>query len=175
MVSLAVGDFPHPVESAIEESKSLRDFALWYPELPPVNVHLNDDYFTARISSTTKYQPLCWTMFGGSGGEYLRYLTGISVTYGGILHGIEFHYNTENVPVECRKLGRYKPSEYDKIMHFPINGPDGEVIDAIEVYIWYPAFEDAPWFYKQGGALAEFKASCSYSQECFWRLLQLMD
>jgi len=157
MVSLAVAECVL-AEKAIDESKSLQDFALWYPEIPPANLHLNDDYFTARSSSTTRFQPLCWTMFGGSGGIYLRHLTGISVTCRGPLRGIEFHYNIEDVPVNCRKLGRYKSSEYDKVMRFSIDGPGGEVIHAITVYLRYCVGENVFWFYKQG-ALESFKIS----------------
>ena len=165
MVSLAVAECV-PAEKAIEESKSLRDSALWYPEIPPINLHLNDDYFTARGSSTTRFQPLCWTMFGGSGGIYLRHLTGISVTCRGPLRGIEFHYNIENVPVDCRKLGRYKSSEYDKVMRFPIDGPGGEVIHAIKVYLRYYVGEKMFWFYKQR-VLESFKINLFIFKECF--------
>ncbi|KAG4435231.1 hypothetical protein IFR05_009286 [Cadophora sp. M221] len=138
MVSLVVAEcVPLTIEKAIEKGKSLRDSAFWSPENPGIGLYLNDNCFVARDSSTARYQPLCWTMFGGPGGIYLRYLTGISVTCLGTLRGIEFHYNTEDVPIECRKLGRYKSSEYAKVIHFSIDGPGGEVIDAVEVYVKY--------------------------------------
>ncbi|KAH9216177.1 hypothetical protein DL95DRAFT_498506 [Leptodontidium sp. 2 PMI_412] len=157
MVSLAVAEcVPPTIEKAIEESKSLRDSAFWYPEIPGTGLYLNDNCFVARDSSTARYQPLCWTMFGGPGGIYLRYLTGISVTCIGTLRGIEFHYNTEDVPIECRKLGRYRSSEYAQVIHFSIDGPGGEVIDAVEVYLRYYDGEDVFWFYKHG-ALESFK------------------
>ncbi|KAK0104410.1 hypothetical protein ONS95_004704 [Cadophora gregata] len=81
MVSLAVAEsVSRTAEKTIEESKSLRDSAFWYPKIPGIGFHLNDNCFAARDSSTAGYQPLCWTTFGGPGGIYLRYLTGISVT-----------------------------------------------------------------------------------------------
>ncbi|TAQ85518.1 hypothetical protein B7494_g6174 [Chlorociboria aeruginascens] len=72
------------------------------------------------------------------------------------LRGIEFHHNTEDVPIEYRKLGRYKSSEYAKVIHFSIDGPGGEVIDAIEVYLRYYGGENVFWFYKHE-ALESFK------------------
>ncbi|KUJ14064.1 F-box domain-containing protein [Mollisia scopiformis] len=155
-------------EKAIEESKSLRDSAFWYPEIPGIGLYLNDNCFVARDSSTARYQPLCWTMFGGLGGIYLRHLTGISVTCLGTLRGIEFHYNTEDVPIECRKLGRYRSSKYAKVIHFSIDGPAGEVIDAIEVYLRYFVGENVLWFYKHG-ALESFKISTNRGRSCHFR------
>lgn len=162
MVSLAVAEcVPLTIKS-----KSLRDSAFWYPKIPGISSYLNDDYFTARDSSTTRYQPLCWIMFGGPGGIYLRHLTGVSVTCRGTLRGIEFHHNTEHIPIECRKLGRYKSSEYDEVTHFSIDGPGGEVIDDINVYLEYYASEKVSWFYKQG-ALKSFKINYSYLENVF--------
>ena len=154
MVSLSIAD---GVPLAVE-SKSLRDSAFWYPEIPWVGLHLNDDCFTARDSSTARFQPLCWTMFGGPGGIYLRHLTGISVTCRGRPRGIEFHYNTEDVPVECRRLGRYPSSEYDKVIYFSIDGPGGEIIDTIEIYLRHLSSNKVFWFYRDG-ALESFKVS----------------
>ncbi|KAH9887405.1 F-box domain-containing protein [Xylariomycetidae sp. FL2044] len=107
--------------------------ALWYPQVPGTDLYLNDDYFTARDISANMYQPLCWTMFGGPKGIYLRFLTGISATFQGVLHGIEFHYNSESVPAECRKVGRCQSFEYAKTVHFPVDGPGGEFIDSMQI------------------------------------------
>ncbi|EFY97487.2 F-box domain-containing protein [Metarhizium robertsii ARSEF 23] len=133
MVSLAVAECIPKNDTT--KRHSLRDSAFWYPRIPGNNLHLNDDYFTARPTSTARYQPLCWTMFGGPRGSHLRSLTGMSVTSLGTLRGIEFHFNAENVPAASRRLGRYKPSEYAKVMHFDIDGPGGEFITAIEIYV----------------------------------------
>ncbi|KAI0423605.1 F-box domain-containing protein [Xylaria sp. FL1042] len=169
MVSLAVAEcIPLTVETAAKAGKSLRDSAFWYPRIPGTDLYMNDDYFTARDTSITRYRPLCWTMFGGPGGIYLRYLTGISVSCWGSPCGIEFHYNTEDVPVECRKLGRYKSSEYVEVMHFPIDGPGGEIISAIEVYLRYPVSERVFWFYKQG-VLISFKITTNHGRSCHFK------
>ena len=94
--------------------------------------------------------PICWTMFGGPAGMYLKSLTGISVVADmGCPRAIEFHYSSEDVPLECRKLGRCTPSDYAKTMQFEIDGPGGEVIDSLTVYI-RQYLTDVLWYYKPG-------------------------
>lgn len=139
-------------------SKSLRDTALWYPNIPEPGLCLNDDYFTGEDPSTVGYRPLCWNLFGGPGGIHLRSLTDIFVTCLGSLRGIEFGYNTDEVPAERRKLGRYKSSGYEQIIRFPIDGPGGEIIEAVEVDLKYAYGEHVHSVYKQG-KLRSFKAS----------------
>lgn len=162
MVSLAVAESVTPTI----KSESLRDSAFWYPKIPGISLYLNDDYFAARDSSTTMYQPLCWTMFGGPRGVYLHHLTGISVTCRSNLRGIEFHYNSEHIPIECRKLGRYKSSEYDEVIHFDIAGPSGEDIDNIKVYYRHYDSDRLPWFYRRG-VLMSFKVNYPYLETIF--------
>lgn len=141
---------------------NLRDSAFWYPRIPETGLHLNEGGFTARETAMTRYDPICWTMFGGPAGMYLGLLTGISVTAdGGCLRAIEFHYNSEHVPLEQRKLARCTPSEYAQTMHFEIDGPGGEVIDSLTVYIRQYATEGL-WYYKPG-VLESFKACSLHS------------
>lgn len=147
-------------------SKSLRDIALWYPNIPEPGLCLNDDYFTGEDPSVG-YRPLCWNLFGGPGGIYLRSLTDIFVTCLGSLCGIEFRYNTDEVPAEWRKLGRYKSSEYEQVMRFPIDGPGGEIIEAVEVDLKYAYGEQVHSVYKQG-KLRSFKASQVILERIFY-------
>ncbi|KAG8428700.1 hypothetical protein J3459_002499 [Metarhizium acridum] len=84
----------------------------------------------------------------------------MSVTSLGTLRGIEFHFNDEDVPAANRRVGRCKSSEYATIMHFDIDGPGGEFITAIEMYIRYFAGENVMWFYKEG-QVESFKARIS--------------
>ena len=59
MVSLAVAKcIPLTVETATNEGKSLRDSACWHPQIPGTDLYLNYDYFKARDTSITRYQPL---------------------------------------------------------------------------------------------------------------------
>ncbi|KAI9872225.1 MAG: hypothetical protein M1830_001895 [Pleopsidium flavum] len=159
MVSLGVAEkLSSHIEMSMMQSKSLRDTALWYPNIPEPGLCLNDDYFTGEDPSAVGYRPLCWKLFGGPGGIYLQSLTDISVTRLGSLCGIEFHYNTDEVPAEWRKLGRRKSTEYEQVMRFPIDGPGGEIIETVEVNLEYAYGERVHSFYKQG-KLRSFKAS----------------
>ncbi|KAH9986270.1 hypothetical protein F4779DRAFT_305655 [Xylariaceae sp. FL0662B] len=156
MVSLAAAGCSRPGHD------NLRDLAFWYPRIPETGLYLNEGSFTARQNAMTRYEPISWTMFGGPAGIYLRQLTGISVTdYGDCPKAIEFHYDSENVPLECRKVGRCTPSDYAEVMHFEIDGSGGEVIDSLIVYLEYPT--NAPWFYKSG-VLLSFKVSTNWGR-----------
>ena len=159
MVSLGVAEKPSShVERSILRSKSLRDAALWYPSIPEPGLYLNDDQFTGEDPSTIGYRPLCWISFGGPGGVHLRSLTDIFVTCLGSMCGIEFIYNTDEVPAQRRKLGRHKSSGYEEIIRFPIDGPGGEIIETVEVDLKYSYGEHVHSVYKQG-KLRSFKAS----------------
>ncbi|KAK2597380.1 hypothetical protein QQS21_006004 [Conoideocrella luteorostrata] len=157
MVSLAANGCIRPGQD------KLRSSAFWYPRIPEMGLHLNESGFTAGQTAMIRYDPICWTRFGGPAGMYLRLLSGISVTAdAGCLRAIEFHYNdNEGVPLECRKVGRCTPSEYAKTMHFEVDGLGGEVIDSLIVYIrQYP--NTVLWYLKPG-VLESFKACSSHS------------
>ncbi|KAI9655914.1 MAG: hypothetical protein M1831_004759 [Alyxoria varia] len=149
IVSLGVAE---SVSSPFDMSRrmALRDVAMWYPTIPDFHLDLNEDHFTGEDPSVSGYQPLCWTLFGGLSGIYLRSLTGISVSRLGYLYGIEFHYNTDQVPTECRKLGRHKSNEYERVDRFDIDGPGGEVIETVDVSLEYSNDEHAYSFFKKG-------------------------
>jgi hypothetical protein len=138
---------------------NLRELALWYPRIPDTSLNLNECGFTARKNAMERYEPLCWTLFGGPGGIHLRSLTGMSFTTDdGYPRVIEFHYNSEDVPLECRKLGRFTPSKFAHTMHFEIDGPGGEFIDHLTVHVRQHLTADQ-WFY-ESGILESFKV-CS--------------
>jgi hypothetical protein len=113
--------------------RRLREIALWYPSIPEPHLCLNDDYFMGTDPFFDQYRPLCWSLFGGPGGIYLRFLTGITVTRFGDVRCIEFHYNTDEVPAGWGKLGRYQSTGHAKVLRFPIDGPGGERIKTFEV------------------------------------------
>lgn len=114
---------------------SLRDAAFWYPSLPDADLDLNEEGFTAKELATTSYEPVHWTNFAGPNGEYLNYLTAISVFADkGSPKCIEFHYSNNDVPWECRKVGRCTPSQQAEFTKFDINGAEGERINYLTVY-----------------------------------------
>jgi hypothetical protein len=159
MVSLGVAEeFSTPVEISMGKRKSLRDTALWYPKIPDPGLCLNDDCFTGENLSAAGYQPLCWALFGGPGGIYLRFLTEISVIFLGSLWSIEFHYNADEVPTEWCKVGRRKSTGYEQVMRFPVDGPGGEIIETIEANLEYSYSEQVYSFYRHG-KLRSFKVS----------------
>ena len=116
----------------------LRDLAVWYPTIPPRNLCLNEESFLPRDFYIVGYKPLFWCHFGGPGGKYLQYLTGISaVSNLGILR-IYFSFDTD-VPLEHRSFGRMKVNEeYEETTDFSIDGPGGERIETIKMRYCYP-------------------------------------
>lgn len=86
----------------------MRATALWYPTVPSADLCLNDESFTGESPLTAGYRPLIWIQFGGPNGTYLQSLTEISATLsGGSIRSINFYYETEEVPKEVVKLGRW--------------------------------------------------------------------
>lgn len=137
-----------PLEGTTTHELSFRDQAYWYPSIPPDDVSLNAESFTGKDSLIKRYQPLVWSRFGGPQGAYLRALTKISVSLNG---RIQFQYDGEDIPAPSLTLGREKitvaePSDSEeaidseendkpKNIEFTIDGPGGEIIQAIEVAI----------------------------------------
>ncbi|EPE28689.1 Mannose-binding lectin [Glarea lozoyensis ATCC 20868] len=161
MISLAIADSC----SRDPENESLRDLAMWYPSVPPINLHLHEACFEARKSAVNRFQPLCWTLFGGHGGKYLQSLTGVTVTYRARVSGVEFNYNTEQVPAECRKVGRYRPHTFDTVSYFPIDGAGGEYIDTIHLFRTFSSGAEMYW-YQKIGKLKSFKISTNRGRSC---------
>jgi len=125
--------FVSDIALPLEQRGSLRDTALWYPNIPESNLHLNESSFIGENPLTAQYRPLFWVHFGGPGGIYLQHLIGISALDLGLLCSIEFHYNKEKVSTVSRRLGRRKETEYSRVIRFSIDGPGGERIETVEV------------------------------------------
>ncbi|KAI9781319.1 MAG: hypothetical protein M1839_006112 [Geoglossum umbratile] len=159
IVSLAIAmpNLSH-VPWPVSQGPSLRATALWYPTVPSPDLCLNDESFTGQSPLSAGYQPLSWIRFGGPNGIYLRSLTEICVTRLGSLCSIEFHYNTEDIPMEARKLGRRNFTNFSRVERFPINGPGGELIQTIDVSI-ERAFGQSVYSFFKHGKLDSFKAS----------------
>ncbi|KAI9767966.1 MAG: hypothetical protein M1840_005278 [Geoglossum simile] len=159
IVSLATAtlNLPH-VLWPVAQGPQLRATALWYPTVPSPDLCLNEESFTGESPSAARYQPLSWTQFGGPNGIYLRSLTEVCVTRLGNLCGIEFHYDTEDIPMKTRRLGRRNFTEFSRVERFPINGPGGELIQTIDVSIERGDGKNVYSFYKHG-KLNSFKAS----------------
>src|SRR5436190_20801446 len=85
----------------------LRTTALWYPDIPPENLHLYESSFAGMDVPLSEFHPLVRVMFGGPKGAYLKYLTKISVTVSKrMIVGIDFDYEGEGSPVDCLRTCR---------------------------------------------------------------------
>ncbi|KAI1879457.1 hypothetical protein JX265_002411 [Neoarthrinium moseri] len=141
IVSLSIAsDISHSHGVALKAPKTLRDSGIWYPDLPSSQLCLNEDFYIQREYHVSGFRPLIWTLFGGPGGIYLPNLTGIAVHMGGSIPGIDFRYAPG-----CRI-----PWE------FSIDGPGGERISGVEVYLTFIDRENSYEIYDQG-ALESFK------------------
>ena len=133
MVSLALAEESHPcLEDPTDEARSLRDNALWFPEIPETYLHLNEAYFTGIDGPVSEFRPLCYVLFGGSNGAHPQSLKEISVLLQqDCIHAIDFHYDTGRT----RRLGclRHPNSSVYETSTFLIDGAQGEIIEMIEV------------------------------------------
>ncbi|KAI0810759.1 hypothetical protein GGR55DRAFT_678719 [Xylaria sp. FL0064] len=132
MVSLATTT---TLPRQVFETDTLRSLGLWYPDIPGPSLSVNENSFLRRSDCLRGYKPLSWTNFGGPGGKYLAHLIQVSVTLMNGLRGIVFRYDID-VPAEDRNLGHCLPDEHaskSTIIDFAIDGPGGEVINAVEL------------------------------------------
>lgn len=102
---------------------------------------MNEDSFPPRDHYLGRYNPLLWTSFGGPGGAYLRHFTGLSVVWGRGVHRIDFAHDVA-VPFEQRTLGCLESGPWTKNIDFAVDGPGGEIIEAVEVFRYNA---DAVW------------------------------
>lgn len=150
MVSLTVyHQSPSPAQAAADDENRLRNSGMWYPDVPGPNLCLNEDSFSPRDHYLGGYQPLFWTSFGGQGGVYLQHLTGLSVVWGGGgVRRVDFAYDVA-VPSEHRTFGCQMPGEWTRTIDFALDGPGGEIIEAVEVFQHYPE-AGYRWMVKEG-------------------------
>jgi len=135
MVSIAVCEEQSMPEHP--QHASLRCAALWYPDVPPPAINLNENAFVPLSPYTWGFKPLFWTRFGRPGGVYLQHLLRLIVNYVGHVTRLDFSFDTE-VPPECRRFGRREETDYGELIGFPIDGPGGEIIDRVKIWQEYP-------------------------------------
>lgn len=164
MVSLAIAETSHArLESPTDQTESLRDSALWFPDVPASHLYLNETCFTGVDTPFSEFRPLCYTSFIGSGLSGLRFVTNISVLFkGSCIMAIDFHYDTGNI----RRLGyqSHQLSEYET-SEFLLDGAHGELLEMIEVDLdtSLSNWENPESFWKYG-KLRSFKVStCSHT------------
>lgn len=123
---------------------SFRNQLMWFPEFPSPKMHLNEASFLGKMNNRMAFQPMCCALFGGPGGEYLRSLRGLSVTFHGWsrprILDIEFRYLNSNrgIPSTCQKIPHYNRHDQQNTPtseFWNINGSGGECIKDVEVNI----------------------------------------
>ncbi|KAM3509399.1 hypothetical protein MY10362_000638 [Beauveria mimosiformis] len=118
------------------ENLSLRHIAIWYPEVPPEDLVLNDSSFTGLRPVSTTYQPISWIKFGGQGGQNLPHVKGVMIKFGASLSGLQIVYDRD-VPdtgdATSERFGRCGPSKMEGASLFPIDGAAGQRIASISV------------------------------------------
>ncbi|KAL2049704.1 hypothetical protein ABVK25_010045 [Lepraria finkii] len=123
--------------SRIQNSKtiarSIRRAALWFPGVPPQTFHLNEESFTGQSPLADGYQPISWIHFGGSHGQSLKHIVGLSVQYSHRLLGLRIMFDDAQNQKEALKLGRCRTRELPETPVFKINSKSGEQIDSVSV------------------------------------------
>lgn len=158
MVTLAVAETAGPLNQMSKPQElSWRRASLWYPTVPDTDLCLNEASFTGELPSASGYRPLCWILFGGPEGTYLRNLTQVIVSGLRNLNSIEFQYDTDGI-VRQMKLGRRRVTESSVLRRFPIDGQGGEIITALATSVERIDREGVYSFYRHG-KLSSLKVS----------------
>jgi hypothetical protein len=164
MVSIAIAQPRHTPTRALGHD-TLKRSAIWYPDIPPPAVCVNDDFFLPIEAYTRGYRPLFQARFGGPGGMYLRNLTMLTVSFWEGLRRLDFSFDRE-VPAECGSFGRREDPKYARV-EFSIDGPGGEVIDSVEIHQQYPdGGVYAPVWIHEEGQLCRLKVCCDPAFLC---------
>lgn len=157
MVGLAIArqpPTPTPTGHGIHDHGALRRAAIWYPDVPPPHLNLNEEFLAAPQAYTSEYKPLFWSCFGGPGGIYLANLIEVCITE--VVGCMSFHYfKRPEVPAECRSFGRVDaeedlPENDVKAVDFWLDGPGGEIIVRVKVWQAFLRRDQGTWLGKEG-------------------------
>jgi hypothetical protein len=165
MVSIAV---PQQQDTTMVSGHDiLRRSAIWYPDIPPPMLNLNESSFMPLQAYTWGFKPFFWACFGGPGGIYLTHLTKITSWGSGRLLRLDFSFDRDEVPAECRRFGQIKEGEDTERFEFVIDGPGGEVVDKVVVYQEFRSEgEGAASSFSREGTLAWLKMSTNRGRAC---------
>ncbi|KAI9677028.1 MAG: hypothetical protein M1817_006867 [Caeruleum heppii] len=156
IVSLGVLQATEPRDSHLGGGRrSLRETALWYPDIPPSHLELNESSFTGRKAPLNEYRPLSYVLFDQKH-ESRSSLASLSVTYNNrTLVGIEFGQGGDGALREPLKLGRHREFPDRKFpesprFDFSIDGAHGEKIEKIEVAVAHLDEENVRSYWRYG-------------------------
>ncbi|KAI5921644.1 hypothetical protein F4810DRAFT_677085 [Camillea tinctor] len=155
LISLSASQRSLSSTKMLSREDQLRNLSLWYPDVLPSSMSLSKSIFPARDDVCREYKPLFWLSFGGPGGSYLRNLVRISALCGEETpQRLDFFYNNQN-PIERQSFSRHFATEFSNTMDFAIDGPGGEIINAVEVEVLHydPSDTTRPWIAYMDGDL----------------------
>src|SRR3981081_609860 len=96
MVSFAIAETSSlPLNSQPNDVISLRDNALWFPDIPESHLQLNETYFQSRDKAVSGFRPLfCYFRDGTNPGSLSKVVA--TADYQKTVT-IEFHYGTRDI------------------------------------------------------------------------------
>ncbi len=142
-----------PTGLGSQDKHDLRRSGIWFPDVPPPRLNLNEGFLVAPDAYTQGFAPLFWTCFGGRGGIHLKALEKITIM--GASGCIHFSFTNPEVPYESRSFGRVATYTEDddetEPVELRIDGPGGEVIDKVELcQELFPTDGSRGWLGRQG-------------------------
>ena len=143
--------------NATPNELSLRETALWYPDVPPTNLELNEKDFPSRAASLSDFLPAFYVRFDGSDRKVRDNLVKVTATFNGSrLDNIDFYFEAEGGAVRHEQLGRgYQPFAVST-HSFDIDGARGERIEWIDLSLRPHGGPSTP-LYLQNGELRGFQ------------------
>ena len=119
-----------------QRTRSLRDTAIWFRSVPDQHLDLNEHIFPRGAHTRdNEYDPIFWTLFGGSRGSFLRYLVAVEIRQ---FSQIKFHYNMPQNSYRVKRLGRKNRELKRPPVRFEIDGPGGEIIETVDISLVTP-------------------------------------
>ncbi|EGX90678.1 hypothetical protein CCM_07098 [Cordyceps militaris CM01] len=148
---------------------SLRDTAVWREGVPNQTLRLNEASFSVMYADDGLYDPVQRSVFGGTNGQSLRYLTGIHAYVTLTPCVLEFAFAPGHLDYldTCQDLGVLSDSDMVELQRFRIDGPGGERINGVELYVRH----DPNGSYlnnEANAALDSFKASFPWGFLCLY-------
>jgi hypothetical protein len=103
MVSFAIAETSSslPLNNQLNNVISLRDDALWFPDIPESNLQLNETYFHSQDKAVSGFRPLCYCLRASTSPGSLLKVVAIADSQKAVVR-IEFDYAT----IDRQILGR---------------------------------------------------------------------
>ncbi|TQV92135.1 F-box domain-containing protein [Cordyceps javanica] len=145
---------PDEGENMATQASSLRHTAIWYPDIPPENLLLNEDSFIGSDTPSTIYEPLSWILFGGDRGDKLPFVKGLLYTQADGLRGLRFEYD-DTADETCRdaspvKLGYFEERQQLNAPRLSIKGARGEHICSLSIGLAPLEYDERPGLLRHG-------------------------